>query len=208
VIARFIFNRFEDVRALLADEDFDLDEDVKLLVPLLEKLFVTFWTLESDDSSLAAVVPEIEKLAEFLLHQGMKLGGEMAAIYEAAAMTIRFCAFEKGNWIFQLAYVLTPTGREGARGRRLHAPIPRSPLQSQGPEMMILMMTRGHMWVSPLSQRILTRTVKSKMICCSFQKTKKSLPNRFRRTKSQMMSFLKWRRSNSGWISGVTPRTD
>jgi hypothetical protein len=124
VITRFIFNHFEDAQALLAAESFHLDEDVKFLVPLLEKLFVTVRTLECDDSSLAAVVPEIEKLAEFLLQEGMKLGGEMEDIYEAAAMNIRSRAFEKGNWIFQLAYVLTPAGREDARQRHLHAPIP------------------------------------------------------------------------------------
>jgi hypothetical protein len=69
------------------------------------------------------VVSEIEKLAEFLLHEGTKLCGEMAALYEAAAMNIRSHAFEKGNWIFQLAYVVTPAGRKDARHRHLHAPI-------------------------------------------------------------------------------------
>jgi hypothetical protein len=41
VIARVIFNRFEYTGVLLADEALDLDEDVILLVPLLEKLFLT-----------------------------------------------------------------------------------------------------------------------------------------------------------------------
>jgi hypothetical protein len=53
----------ESAQALLAGEGFDLDEDVKVLVSLLEQLFVTVRTLECDDSSLAPVIPEIEKLA-------------------------------------------------------------------------------------------------------------------------------------------------
>jgi hypothetical protein len=35
------FNHFEDAQALLAGEGFDLGEDVKLLVPLLEQPFVS-----------------------------------------------------------------------------------------------------------------------------------------------------------------------
>jgi hypothetical protein len=56
-----------------AGEGFDLDEDVKLLAPLLEQLFMTVRTLEYDEMSLAAAAPEVEKLAEFLLDDGTKL---------------------------------------------------------------------------------------------------------------------------------------
>jgi hypothetical protein len=84
-------------------------------------LFVTVRTLECDEASLAAVAPEIEKLAEFLLDEKRKFGEALGPLYEDAAMNIRICAFEKCNWIFQLAYVLTPAGREDAQHRHLHS---------------------------------------------------------------------------------------
>jgi hypothetical protein len=67
-------------------------------------------TLECDYSLLAAAVPEIEKLAE-----GTKLGETLEAIHEEAAMNMKTSGFEKCNWIFQLAHVLTAPGREDAR---------------------------------------------------------------------------------------------
>jgi hypothetical protein len=71
--------------------------------------------LECDDSPPATVVPEIEKLAEFLQDQGTELGKALETIYEDGAMNIKIHAFEKCDWIFQLAYVLTPAGQADAR---------------------------------------------------------------------------------------------
>jgi hypothetical protein len=50
LIVRFTFNHFEDAHALFAGEGFDLDEDIKFLIPLLEQLFVTVRTPECDNS--------------------------------------------------------------------------------------------------------------------------------------------------------------
>jgi hypothetical protein len=70
------------------------------------------------------VVPEIEKLTEFLLDVATKLGDALETGYEDAAMDIRIRAFEKCNSVFQLAYVLTPAGRENAQRRHSNSPIP------------------------------------------------------------------------------------
>jgi hypothetical protein len=86
----------------------ELSPDVRLLIPLLQKVFDTMQFFEADDAPIACVVPEIADLLSFLERQTDWPGGaDVAKIYLDATAIIRRACFSKTNSVFHLAYVLT-----------------------------------------------------------------------------------------------------
>jgi hypothetical protein len=112
---RFVFNHFDEAVPILPTMDFEFCNLIRQLVPLLEPVFLAVRTLECDDGSVATVVPEINKLVRRLKLEAGVIDEPIKIMYIHAAAVIKRRAFEKSNFLFQLACVLTHLGREETR---------------------------------------------------------------------------------------------
>jgi hypothetical protein len=80
--------------------DFELCNLVRQLVPLAEPVFLAVRTLECDDESVAAAVPEINKLVRRLKAEARVVEEPIKSMYIHAAAVIKRRAFEKSNFLF------------------------------------------------------------------------------------------------------------
>ena len=111
-LLRFLCNFYEEAADLLATTRLQLSPQIKLLIPLLEKIFHTMRVFEADDAPLACVVPEIEELLRHLKRNADRQScADVATIYLDAMSILRRKCFSKTNSIFHLAFVLTPERR-------------------------------------------------------------------------------------------------
>jgi hypothetical protein len=123
-LVRFLCNNYEIATTLLESKGLELSPEINLLIPLLEKVFETMRIFEADDAPLACVVPQITKLVEYLQRHANRSGNEsVTEIYHDAIELIRHKCLSTVNFIFQLAYVLTPEGRTLAREVLLDRPM-------------------------------------------------------------------------------------
>jgi hypothetical protein len=115
-LVRFLCKSYEQANALLARGGMELSPDVRLLIPLLQKVFDTMRVFEADDAPITYVVPENADLLSFLERQAdWPDGVDVAKIYLDAIAIIRCACFSKTNSVFHLAYVLTPADRTRAQ---------------------------------------------------------------------------------------------
>jgi hypothetical protein len=115
-LVRFLTNNYEQANNILISYGLYLSPQINLLIPLLEKTFDTMRVFEADDAPLACVVPEITDLLSSLQHYSHSSRcQELEDIYMDAISIIRRKCLMTVNFIFHLAYVLTPAGRTMAR---------------------------------------------------------------------------------------------
>jgi hypothetical protein len=115
-LVKFLCKHFAQANHLLLRKDIELSPQIMLLIPLLEKIFNMIRIFEADDAPLACVVPEITNLLLSLQKQAhCSSCNDVTDIYLDAITIIRFKCLQTSNFIFHLAYVLTPTGRMMAR---------------------------------------------------------------------------------------------
>jgi hypothetical protein len=109
------------LRSEKSNERIELNERVLELVPLLEKLYHTVHVLERDNASIGEAFPTITgflanlgKDAETCEDEGIK------QIYSQFGEIVRRRTLDSTGNLFQLAYVLTPTGRTEACEEIVH----------------------------------------------------------------------------------------
>jgi hypothetical protein len=115
-ILRFIFDHIDNVQMIFADLEHSCPNQITPLLPLLEQVFSTVRQFEFDCPSLAIGYPGVEELITFLTKQGDKIRcRKLRKVSRDCAAIIRERTLDTTNYIFQLAFVLTPAGREQAR---------------------------------------------------------------------------------------------
>jgi hypothetical protein len=80
-IMRFIFNHFDEAVPILATMDFELRNLVWQLVPLSDPMFLAVRTLQCDDGSISAVIPETNKLVKRLKGEAGVLDEPIKSMY-------------------------------------------------------------------------------------------------------------------------------
>jgi hypothetical protein len=117
-ILGFIVERFVLVREIV-DPDISLDEEICDFLPLLEGAFRTIGEFEADDAPLSCVYPSVQQLVHFLDEQSAEKSPRVRAAYTTFARLLRFRLLETTNNIFQLAYALSPKGRDELRQEQM-----------------------------------------------------------------------------------------
>jgi hypothetical protein len=94
-------------------------DKIEILIPFLENVFVTVHDFEVDHANCGHVYLESHALATD--HPDWR------EMYFECASIIHRRTLETSNNFFQLAYVLTPSGRNDVRRAFLHQPMEESP---------------------------------------------------------------------------------
>jgi hypothetical protein len=116
----FITDHLEVATDLLGRSQFELDPQFINLLPLLEKVFLVVRSLEADDASVCGVYSRIEELLRSLSRCADAMECEfMHDLYIECISIIRELTLNTTNYVFQLAHVLTPAGRNQARDEML-----------------------------------------------------------------------------------------
>jgi hypothetical protein len=115
-LVRFLCNIYEQATDLLTGEELELFSQIKLFIPLLEKIFDTVRIFKADNAPFACVVPETADISSYLEHHARRLGcADVADIYVNAIAIIQCKCLSTANSIFHFAYVLTPARQILAR---------------------------------------------------------------------------------------------
>jgi hypothetical protein len=125
------------------------------MLPFLQKLFVTVRILEADNAALGRVFPVVDELLTLLHHSALAITENRDEGYEDEEMDdrlgkkyryrmspglreviyafddiVRARVLNSTRCLYQLAYVMTPEGRERARAERVNPPEARIPFAS------------------------------------------------------------------------------
>jgi hypothetical protein len=115
-ILRFIIDHRDVALDLLGAAAFELDPEFVNLLPLLEKVFLAVRSLEADDASLSGVYVHIEALLRSLNRSAASMECKSTQdFYVESISIIKQLTLDTTNFVFQLAHVLTPSGRIQAR---------------------------------------------------------------------------------------------
>jgi hypothetical protein len=125
-IVGYIVERFALVRDMVADR-MELDERIPCFLPLLEGAFRTIGEFEADDAPLSCVYPGARHLEHFLDTQSADMSEEIRGAYKLFARRLRARLLETCGCLFQLAYALSPKGREDLRREQLEQTAPPPP---------------------------------------------------------------------------------
>jgi hypothetical protein len=127
-LVRFIFNRRDMISELFEEIDFELIAEIEILIPLLEKVFVTVRDFEADHANCAEVYPKIKELLKYLESHALAFDRpDWREMYSECASILLQRTLGTSNHFFQLAYVLTPSGRNDVRTASLHQIMEESP---------------------------------------------------------------------------------
>jgi hypothetical protein len=112
-ILRFIFDHLDKVQINFTNWDQSWPNQMIALLLFLEQVFSAVQHFEFDGASLTIVYPGVHALITFLQKQGDKIRSrKLTKVYQDSAVTIRKRTLDTTNDIFQLAFVLSPAGRE------------------------------------------------------------------------------------------------
>ena len=105
-------------RDAIADNFPEIEIDTLLqLLPLLQIVYETICSLESDHASLASVVPQIGRCAARIREAAEgQSDPEIVALYHEFSASVQKSVLGSNRGLLQLAYILTPAGRDEARG--------------------------------------------------------------------------------------------
>jgi hypothetical protein len=135
-LVRFIFNHRAVIHELFEEADLEILDEIEILIPLLEKVFLSVRDFEADHANCAQVYPRIKSLLQYLeRHESTIVRSDWKDMYHMCALIIFRRTLETSNQIFQLAYVLTPNGRNDAHSASIHdireEPLPLEQIQEQ-----------------------------------------------------------------------------
>jgi hypothetical protein len=120
-LVRFIFNHRETVHHLVEETERQTLEEVAILIPLLEKVFLLVRNLEADHADCAQVYPKIKELVTYLQRHASTMDrSDWQAMYQECASVILRRTLENSQNLFHLAYVLTSDGRNDVRHAAIH----------------------------------------------------------------------------------------
>jgi hypothetical protein len=153
-ILSFIEERQEKIESFDLDAFYGYRRVAKYFFPLLQKVFTAVRILEADDASVGRVFPVIDDLCTFLVdsadatlvHARMDPDEDEDAdrfdlvleegprrVYRKFEEIIRERVLNTTNYLFQLAYVMTPEGRLRARSEKRQKPAGPMPFHVQFP---------------------------------------------------------------------------
>jgi hypothetical protein len=130
-ILRFIQGHFPTIEQLFHSQGIAFNQDCLLLGRFLRSIFLCVTTFESAHSTLGSIYPAICTLCKELQTVASHSPDHIAGVYRNCSPLIAQNCFQTTNFIFQVAYVRTPTGRNEGRKELYARPIQDSEIDTE-----------------------------------------------------------------------------